>query len=79
MIGFVASKEYADGNETNYTYDDDGRVLTRTWERLDNSTAVKTTYTYDDAGTYYVSVFGDFPRIYFNNGGDKTKIQTIQY
>ncbi|MEZ4950372.1 MAG: hypothetical protein R2784_13450 [Saprospiraceae bacterium] len=29
------------------------------------------------AGTYQVAVYGDFPQIYFNNGGDKAKILSV--
>ncbi len=35
------------------------------------------THTYAAAGTYTVSITGAFPRIYFNNGGDKDKILSI--
>ncbi|UOY06553.1 BspA family leucine-rich repeat surface protein [Muricauda sp. SCSIO 64092] len=37
-------------------------------------------HTYSGAGTYTVSITGDFPRIYFNNNtsGDKDKIQTVE-
>lgn len=35
------------------------------------------THTYISAGTYQVSILGDFPRIYFNNTGDKDKIISI--
>jgi len=35
------------------------------------------THTYATAGSYTVSISGDFPRIYFNNGGDKNKIKSI--
>lgn len=31
-------------------------------------------HTYDDAGLHVVTISGDFPNIYFNNGGDKLKI-----
>ncbi|UXX78653.1 BspA family leucine-rich repeat surface protein [Reichenbachiella carrageenanivorans] len=34
-------------------------------------------HTYTAAGDYQVSISGDFPRIYFNNGGQKNKIQSI--
>ena len=34
-------------------------------------------HTYTTAGTYTVSITGDFPRIYFNNVGDKDKIISI--
>ncbi len=36
------------------------------------------THTYTAANTYTVSITGDFPRIYFNNNGDKDKILTIE-
>ena len=36
------------------------------------------THTYTDSDTYTVSIIGTFPRIYFNNGGDKDKILTIE-
>ena len=35
-------------------------------------------YTYSSAGTYTVSIRGDFPRIYFNDSGDRDKIQTVK-
>ncbi|MBK9255113.1 MAG: BspA family leucine-rich repeat surface protein [Saprospiraceae bacterium] len=35
------------------------------------------THDYGSAGTYQVAIRGDFPRIYFNNGGDKLKILSI--
>ncbi|MEQ8417118.1 MAG: BspA family leucine-rich repeat surface protein [Imperialibacter sp.] len=36
------------------------------------------THTYATAGTYTVSITGDFPQIYFNNSGDKVKIKSIE-
>jgi len=36
------------------------------------------TYTYASVGTYTVKISGDFPRIYFNNNGDKEKIISIE-
>ncbi len=35
-------------------------------------------HTYDSPGTYTVKIVGDFPQIYFSNGGDKEKIRTIE-
>lgn len=35
------------------------------------------THTYALAGTHQVSIFGTFPRIHFNDTGDKDKIQSI--
>ncbi len=37
------------------------------------------THTYRSAGTYEVKITGDFPRIYFNNKGDKLKIKSIKH
>jgi len=36
------------------------------------------THTYSVAGTYTVSISGDFPRIFFSNGGDRLKLLTIE-
>lgn len=36
------------------------------------------THTYAVAGTYTVLITGNFPRIVFNNGGDKLKLLTIE-
>ena len=36
------------------------------------------THTYAAAGDYIVSITGAFPQIYFNNGGDRTKIRSIR-
>ncbi|MEM9856095.1 MAG: BspA family leucine-rich repeat surface protein [Bacteroidota bacterium] len=36
------------------------------------------THTYASAGTYTISISGDFPRIYFNNEGDKDKLLTVE-
>ncbi len=35
------------------------------------------THNYGTAGTYTVAIRGAFPRIYFNNGGDKSKILSV--
>jgi hypothetical protein len=35
------------------------------------------THTYAASGTYIVKIRGSFPRIYFNNGGDKDKILSV--
>ncbi len=38
-----------------------------------------TSHSYSTAGTYTVKIIGDFPRIYFNNTGDKLKIKSIEH
>ncbi|MFH6604507.1 BspA family leucine-rich repeat surface protein [Maribacter algicola] len=35
------------------------------------------THTYETPGTYQVSISGEFPRIYFNNSGDKGKLIAV--
>jgi len=42
------------------------------------TTDVSPTHTYASAGTYDISIVGAFPRIYFNNGGDKLKLTEIK-
>ncbi len=37
-----------------------------------------TTHTFPSAGNYVVKISGDFPRIYFANGGDKLKLLEVQ-
>ena len=36
------------------------------------------TITFVSAGDYDVKISGDFPRIYFNNGGDKDKVRKLK-
>jgi hypothetical protein len=36
------------------------------------------THTYAIAGTYQIKIYGQFPRIFFNNGGDRLKLLEIQ-
>src|SRR5690606_17749612 len=36
------------------------------------------TITFPAPGMYQVSIAGDFPRIYFNDGGDKEKILAVE-
>jgi hypothetical protein len=55
-----------------YNYDVDwGDGTTTTGETGD------ATHTYVSTDTYTVIISGDFPRIYFNNSGDKDKIYSI--
>jgi gliding motility-associated-like protein len=65
---------------TGYSYD-------ITWEELGNPTnngieplsqTGNYTITFPSAGTYTVTITGTFPRIYFNNGGDKEKLLTVK-
>jgi surface protein len=56
------------------------------WENVASSTqngtltgrTGATTITFPSIGTYRVDITGSFPRIYFNNGGDRRKILTIE-
>jgi surface protein len=36
------------------------------------------THDFTEAGTYTIQIQGTFPRIYFNNGGDKDKILSVE-
>ncbi len=45
---------------------------------IDQGLTGNATHSYTTAGTYTVKVLGDLPRVYFNNGGDKDKILTIE-
>ena len=44
---------------------------------LDTSISGNATHSYATAGVYQVKIYGSFPRIYFNNSGDKNKIKSI--
>lgn len=35
------------------------------------------THTYSEAGTHTIRISGDFPNIYFNNGGDAAKVRQV--
>ena len=60
------------GETYNYTVDwGDGTI-----ENI--STSESPTHTYTQAGIYQVSITGDFPRIFFNNEGDRFKIRTVE-
>ncbi len=56
------------------------------WESLASSTVNGTstvttsshTITFPEPGQYKVEINGDFPRIVFNNGGDRQKIMTVE-
>ena len=45
---------------------------------IDAANTGNATHTYAVPGTYTVSITGTFPQIYFNNGGDKTKIMSVR-
>jgi surface protein len=43
----------------------------------ENNLSGNTTHDYGGAGIYTIMIKGDFPRIYFNNSGDRDKITSI--
>jgi hypothetical protein len=57
---------------TGYNY----KVETSDGQSIDGNTG-DTTITFPTAGTYTVKIIGDFPRIYFNNGGDCLKLLDV--
>lgn len=59
------------GTGYNYTVDWGDGSATDTWTG-------DATHTYTTAGTHTVQITGTFPRIYFNNGGDKDNILTVE-
>ncbi|MCC5942355.1 MAG: BspA family leucine-rich repeat surface protein [Balneolaceae bacterium] len=60
--GYDFTVHWGDGNSTD-------------WE--DGDPVENLTHTYAAAGTYTVEITGDFPRIYFNNEGDREKILSV--
>jgi len=56
-----------------YNYNVDWGDLTS-----DNNVSGNITHDYGVAGTYTVTITGVFPRIYFNGGGDRRKILTVE-
>uniref|UniRef100_UPI0006E22D08 BspA family leucine-rich repeat surface protein n=1 Tax=Lacinutrix himadriensis TaxID=641549 RepID=UPI0006E22D08 len=80
---FISTWETTTANETitipttgegyNYDIDWDNDGVFDDLGVTDNAT-----HTYTTAGTHTVSIREDFPRIYFNNTGDKDKISTIE-
>ena len=64
-----------------YTYDfiiDWGDGTTTTEIATNDPNDARLTHTYTAVDTYEVSIYGDFPALYFNNGGDKDKIRTVK-
>lgn len=58
---------------TGYNYD----VATSDGQSITGNTG-NTTITFPASGTYDIEITGDFPRIYFSNGGDKLKLTDIK-
>ncbi|MCL6296737.1 BspA family leucine-rich repeat surface protein, partial [Jejuia spongiicola] len=63
---------------TGYSYDVDWSYDGITFNPESTNVSEDATSTTLTAGTYIVAIRGAFPRIYFNNTGDKDKIQTIE-
>ena len=57
--------------------DDGGATGGMIGDAIDNQTG-DATHTYATPGTYTVTIYGEFPRIYFNNAGDKLKVLTVE-
>ncbi|MEP2279936.1 BspA family leucine-rich repeat surface protein [Maribacter sp.] len=71
---------YSENNQiTIPTYPDEIYNYTIEWGdgSIDNNVTGDITHTYTSEGTFQVSIWGDFPGIYFNNSGDRGKIISI--
>jgi len=68
--GLLTEKLYADGKGTSYTYEPDGKLETRTWER-----GITTTYSYFDTGERdtvdYSDSTTDITYTYYRTGQQK--------
>ena len=62
----------------NYNYEVDWTYDGVTFNAEDTGINGNITHDYEVAGTYMVAIRGAFPRIYFNNAGDKQKLLTIE-
>ncbi|OUR97724.1 hypothetical protein A9Q86_16055 [Flavobacteriales bacterium 33_180_T64] len=63
---------------TGYNYDVDWNYDGTTFIAGSINQTDNVTHEYATAGTYTVAIRGSFPQIYFNNSGDKEKIQTVE-
>ncbi len=72
----IPTYPYDSGNGYNYSVDCDyfSGIFTAD---LSEQTA-DATCSYDSAGTHTIAIDGTFPRIYFNDGGDKEKLLSIE-
>jgi len=62
----------------NYNYDVDCDGASPGTNTLTGQTG-NATCSYTNAGTYTIKITGDFPLIFFNNGGDKEKLLSIEH
>ena len=63
---------------TGYNYTVDWGDATPATTHIDTDASTDATHTYVADGDYEVRIIGDFPRIYFNNTGDRNKLLTVQ-
>ena len=63
---------------TGYNYTVDWGDATPDTDHSDTDASTDATHTYVAADDYEVRIIGDFPRIFFNNAGDKDKIIDIK-
>jgi RHS repeat-associated protein len=72
--GWLASKQYADGNGPSYTYTAGGRLKTRVWSR-----GVTTTYTYGYSPGASGGDFGDLLSVSYSNDPQSTPAVSYGY
>ncbi|QAA83004.1 BspA family leucine-rich repeat surface protein [Aequorivita sp. H23M31] len=81
LEAFVTTWTISDNSITIPTYPGADYEYTVDWGdgHSDSNVGGNITHTYDSPGTYTVSICGIFPRIYFNNSGDRMKIRSIEH
>src|SRR5690606_5584237 len=79
---FITTWQTTASNETITIPTFDGETYNYTVDWGDGNTDVNitgdATHTYTTAGTYAVTISGTFPRIHFNNQGDREKILSVE-
>lgn len=85
-VPFVTSWQTTTDNESitiptigsGYSYDVDWNYDPNVPGTWDSGKTGNASHVYPSAGTYTIAIRGNFPRIFFNNGGDRLKIKSIE-
>jgi len=77
--GWLTNKSYADGNGTDYSYTDGGRLKTRTWARTGSGQRIQTAYTYGVTDSTSNNDHGDLVTVVYSNEQVSTPGTTYVY